>query len=41
VQDDALVLRPLASGWFEDMQAGHLYRGVESNFVVTARRARA
>jgi hypothetical protein len=37
VQDGALVLRPLSSGWFEDMQAGHLYREVEGNFVVTTR----
>lgn len=37
VQDGALVLRPLSSGWFEDMQAGHLYREVEGNLVVTAR----
>lgn len=37
VQDGALVLRPHSSGWFEDMQAGHLYREVEGNFVVTAR----
>jgi hypothetical protein len=37
VEDGALVLRPLSSGWFEDMQAGHLHREVEGNFVVTAR----
>jgi hypothetical protein len=37
VQDGVLVLRPLSSGWFEDMQAGHLYREVEGNFVVTTR----
>jgi hypothetical protein len=37
VEDGALVLRPTSSGWFEDMQAGHLYRTVEGNFVVTAR----
>ncbi len=37
VQDGALVLRALSSGWFEDMQAGHLYREVEGNFGVTAR----
>lgn len=37
VADGALLLRPLSSGWFEDMQAGHLYREVEGNFVVTAR----
>ncbi len=37
VQDGALVLRPLSSGWFEDMQAGHLYCEIEGNFIVTAR----
>ncbi len=37
VEDGALVLRPYASGWFEDMQAGHLFREVTGNFVVTAR----
>lgn len=37
VQDGALVLRPYSSGWFEDMQAGHLYREVDGNFVVTTR----
>lgn len=37
VQDGALILRPHSSGWFEDMQAGHLYREVEGNFVVTTR----
>lgn len=37
VENGALVLRPTSSGWFEDMQAGHLYREVEGNFIVTAR----
>lgn len=37
VEDGVLVLRPTSSGWFEDMQAGHLYRPVDGNFVVTAR----
>ena len=37
VEDGKLVLRPTSSGWFEDMHAGHLYRPVDGNFVVTAR----
>lgn len=37
VEDGRLVLRPTSGGWFEDMQAGHLYREVDGNFVVTAR----
>lgn len=37
IEDGRLVLEPTSSGWFEDMQAGHLYRGVKGNFVVTAR----
>lgn len=37
IEDGRLVLEPTSSGWFEDMQAGHLYREVEGNFVVTAR----
>lgn len=37
VEGGALVLRPTSSGWFEDMQAGHLYREVEGNFIVTTR----
>lgn len=37
VEDGALVLRPASSGWFEDMQAGHLYREIAGNFIVTAR----
>lgn len=37
VRNERLVLRPLASGWFDDNQAGHLYRQVTGNFVVTVR----
>jgi hypothetical protein len=37
VENGRLVLRPASSGWFEDMQAGHLYREVEGNFIVTTR----
>lgn len=37
VQEGVLLLRPRSSGWFEDMQAGHLYREVEGNFIVTTR----
>lgn len=37
IEDGRLVLEPTSSGWFEDMQAGHLYRAVEGNFIVTAR----
>ena len=37
VENGALVLEPTSSGWFEDMQAGHLYREVTGPFVVTAR----
>jgi len=37
IEGGLLVLRPRSSGWFEDMQAGHLYREVEGNFVATTR----
>jgi hypothetical protein len=37
IENGRLVLEPSSSGWFEDMQAGHLYRTIEGNFVVTAR----
>jgi hypothetical protein len=37
VENGALVLRPTSSGWFEDMHAGHLYREIDGNFIVTAR----
>lgn len=37
VENGRLVLRPTSSGWFEDMQAGHLYREIDGNFIVTTR----
>ncbi|MBL0898725.1 MAG: hypothetical protein IBJ17_08530 [Reyranella sp.] len=37
IENGRLVLEPTSSGWFEDMQAGHLYRRVDGNFVVTAK----
>jgi hypothetical protein len=37
IENGRLVLQPTSSGWFEDMQAGHLYRTVEGNFVVTVK----
>lgn len=37
IENGRLVLQPTSSGWFEDMQAGHLYRTIEGNFVVTAK----
>lgn len=37
IENGGLVLEPTSSGWFEDMQAGHLYREVDGNFVVTTR----
>jgi hypothetical protein len=37
IENGRLVLEPTSSGWFEDMQAGHLYRVVEGNFVVTTK----
>lgn len=37
IEKGALVLRPMSSGWFEDMQGGHLYRTIEGNFIVTAK----
>lgn len=37
IEDGRLVLQPTSSGWFEDMQAGHLYRTIEGNFIVTAK----
>ena len=36
VEGGKLVLRPVSSGWFEDNQAGHLYRPVTGDFIVTA-----
>lgn len=32
-----LVLQPTSSGWFEENQAGHLYRTVSGDFIVTTR----
>ncbi len=37
IEDGRLVLQPTSSGWFEDMQAGHLYKAIEGNFVVTTK----
>jgi hypothetical protein len=37
IENGRLVLRPTSSGWFEDMQAGHLYREIDGNFIVTTR----
>src|SRR5262245_53437676 len=37
VRDARLVLTPLASGWFDDNQAGHLYRQIAGDFVATVR----
>ncbi|MEM8677424.1 MAG: hypothetical protein AAGF83_26730 [Cyanobacteria bacterium P01_G01_bin.67] len=37
VENGNLVLRPRSSGWFEDNQAGHLYREVTGDFIVTTR----
>jgi regulation of enolase protein 1 (concanavalin A-like superfamily) len=37
IENGRLVLEPTSSGWFEDMHAGHLYRAVEGNFVVTTK----
>jgi hypothetical protein len=37
IEAGSLVLQPTSSGWFEDMQAGHLYREIEGNFIVTTR----
>lgn len=37
IENGRLVLQPTSSGWFEDMQAGHLYRTIEGNFVVTTK----
>src|SRR3954470_2170797 len=36
VQNGRLLLRPLASGWFDDNQAGHLYREITGDFIVSA-----
>ena len=37
VENGNLVLKPKSSGWFEDNQAGHLYREVTGDFIVTTR----
>jgi hypothetical protein len=37
VENGQLVLRPKSSGWFEDNYAGHLYREVEGDFIVTTK----
>ena len=37
VENGNLMLRPKSSGWFEDNQAGHLYREVTGDFIVTTR----
>lgn len=37
VESGRLVLRPKSSGWFEDNTAGHLYREVAGDFIVTTR----
>lgn len=37
VESGRLVLRPKSSGWFEDNTAGHLYREVTGDFIVTTR----
>ncbi|MDJ0747708.1 MAG: hypothetical protein QNJ32_30845 [Xenococcaceae cyanobacterium MO_167.B27] len=37
VKNGSLVLQPKSSGWFEDNQAGHLYREVTGDFIVTTR----
>lgn len=37
VENGHLVLEPTSSGWFEENQAGHLYRVVNGDFIVTTR----
>ena len=37
VENGKLVLQPKSSGWFEDNTAGHLYREVTGDFIVTTR----
>lgn len=37
VENGRLVLRPKSSGWFEDNTAGHLYREITGDFIVTTR----
>ncbi|MBE9099204.1 hypothetical protein IQ267_06990 [filamentous cyanobacterium LEGE 07170] len=37
IENSQLVLEPRSSGWFEDNTAGHLYREVTGDFIVTTR----
>lgn len=37
VENGHLILQPTSSGWFEENQAGHLYRMVSGDFIVTTR----
>ncbi|MFG6096243.1 hypothetical protein SPB21_13365 [Leptothoe sp. ISB3NOV94-8A] len=37
IENGSLVLRPRSSGWFEDNTAGHLYRQVTGDFIITTR----
>lgn len=37
IENSQLVLQPRSSGWFEDNTAGHLYREVTGDFIVTTR----
>ncbi|MEO0842350.1 MAG: hypothetical protein AAFY21_00470 [Cyanobacteria bacterium J06641_2] len=37
VEKGQLFLQPRSSGWFEDNYAGHLYREVDGDFIVTTR----
>lgn len=37
IENGLLVLQPHASGWYEDNQAGHLYRTVQGDFIATTR----
>jgi PfpI family intracellular protease len=36
-ENNALVIEPRSSGWFEDMIGGHLHREVTGNFIITTR----
>ena len=37
IEKGKLVLQPRSSGWFEDNYAGHLYREIDGDFIVTTR----
>lgn len=37
IEKGQLVLKPRSSGWFEDNYAGHLYREIYGDFIVTTR----